>query len=171
MQAVVKGKLSGKDIALIGLLSASITAGKFALAFVPNVEVVTLLFILYTIAFGPRRILFTSVVFTTTEILIYGFHTWLLAYYFVWPTLILLSSIMKNRINSEYGYAALAGFFGLTFGFYFALVEALFYGYLYGLTYWIRGIPFDIIHGVSNYIIVLFLFKPLRRALERQLKQ
>ncbi len=160
--------LSIQDIALISLLSATITAGKLALAFIPNVEIVTLLFIVYTVAFGFKKTLLASLVFSTTEILIYGFNTWLLGYYLIWPLLIFLTALVKKKFSSEYIFATLAGLFGLFFGLFFALVESVFYGYLYGLSYWLRGIPFDIVHGASNFIVALLLFKPLKNLLVAQ---
>jgi len=157
-----------RDIALIALLSASITAGKFVLSFVPNVEIVTLLFIVYTVSFGLKRSLLVSVVFATTEILIYGFSTWVIGYYIVWPVLIIVTWLMRNRFKSEFGYAAIAGIHGFAFGAFFAVFESFFYGWAYGFAYWLRGILFDVVHGVSNYIIVLLLFKPLGRIVKIQ---
>ncbi|MDI9476529.1 MAG: hypothetical protein ACOX0L_03885 [Natronincolaceae bacterium] len=156
-------ELKAKDIAVIGLLSASITIGKLALSLVPNVEIVSLLFIVYTIVFGVKHSIIISIIFSTTEIFIYGLSTWLLGYYFIWPMLIFITHIVKKTVKDEYGYATIAGLFGLFFGVFFAIVESFFYGYAYGLTYWIRGIPFDILHGVSNFIIVLILFNPITK--------
>jgi len=157
--------MKAKDIALIGLLSASITSGKLILSFIPNVEIVSLLLIVYTVTFGLNRSILVSIIFTTTEIFIYGFSTWLLVYYLIWPMLVIITHLIKKIIKSEYGYATVAGLFGLFFGLFFAIVESFFYGYAYGLTYWVRGIPFDILHGVSNFIIVLLLFNPITTAL------
>lgn len=150
-----------RDIALIGILSATITAGKLVLSFIPNVEIVTLLFIVYTVVFGVRKSLLASVIFSTTEILIYGFSTWLLGYYMVWPLLILLTGLISKRVESEYAYAIVAAVFGYAFGLLFAIVESFFYGIAYGWVYWLRGIPFDLIHGTSNFIIVLVLYKSI----------
>ncbi|MFP4662413.1 MAG: hypothetical protein ACLFPF_09490 [Halanaerobiales bacterium] len=150
-----------RDIALIGILSATITAGKLALSFLPNIEIVTLLFIVYTVTFGMKRTLMVSIVFTTIEVFIYGFSTWFLVYYLIWPLLIVLTHHINKRFNSEYGFAVLGGIFGLTFGIFFAVVESFFYGIMYGISYWVKGIPFDIIHGVSNFILILLLYKPL----------
>ena len=33
-------------------------------------------------------------------------------------------------------------------------------------AWWVSGIPFDMIHGVSNFVLMLVLYKPLRRVLE-----
>ncbi|MCF6465498.1 hypothetical protein [Clostridium sp. Cult2] len=150
-----------RDIALIGILSATITAGKLALSFIPNVEIVTLLFIAYTVVFGYKKVLLVSVVFTTTEIFLYGFSTWLLVYYIIWPMLIIITELIKRRIKSEYGYATIGAIFGYAFGIFFAFIESFFYGVAYGWTYWIRGIPFDLIHGTSNFILILVLYKPV----------
>ena len=79
--------------------------------------------------------------------------------------LIIITHFIKKTIKNEYGYATLAGLFGLFFGVFFAIAESFFYGYAYGLAYWIRGIPFDILHGVSNFIIVLVLFNPTIKAM------
>jgi energy-coupling factor transport system substrate-specific component len=160
-----------QDLVLISILSASITAGKLALSFVPNVEVVSLLFIVYTVALGVKRTWLIAVIFATTEIFLYGFSTWVLGYYVVWPMLILATGFLKGKIKSEYGFATISGIFGISFGFLFALFESLFYGIAYGMAYWVRGIPLDIIHGASNYILAIILFKPLVKVFKSQLKQ
>jgi energy-coupling factor transport system substrate-specific component len=41
-----------RDIVLVGLLSAATTAGKLALSFLPNVEIVTLFFIVFATTLG-----------------------------------------------------------------------------------------------------------------------
>ncbi|HLV09631.1 MAG TPA: hypothetical protein VKY40_05445 [Halanaerobiales bacterium] len=156
-----------RDIALVGVLSATITAGKLALSILPNVEIVTILFIVYTIVFGIRKTLMVSIVFSTMEIFIYGFSTWFIAYYFIWPLLIFLTNAVKDKIKTEYGFAFIGGIFGLSFGLFFAIFESFFYGMFYGISYWIKGIPFDIVHGVSNFIIILILYKPLLNVLEK----
>lgn len=150
-----------RDITLIGILSATLTASKLALSFIPNVEIVTLLFIVYTTTFELKKSLLVSFIFTTTEILLYGFSTWLIVYYLIWPILILVTTLIKNKIKSEYGYAILGAIFGYTFGAFFAVGESLFYGLAYGWAYWIRGLLFDLIHGTSNFIIILILYKPI----------
>ena len=94
-----------RDIVLAGILSAATTAGKLALSFVPNVEIVTLFFIVFTTTLGIKRSLMVAMVFVTTEILIYGFSTWVIGYYLIWPMLVLIVSALSKRVSSEYGYA------------------------------------------------------------------
>lgn len=157
--------LSVWDIVLIPLLSATLTSGKMILSFIPNVEIVTLLFMVYTVVFGPRRTFLIAVIFSTTEIFFYGVHTWLLVYYVIWPLLILLTTLLMKTRTSEWAFALLALVYGLSFGLVFAVFESFFYGIAYGVVYWVRGIPFDLIHGVSNFVVVLFLYAPLKKLL------
>lgn len=153
--------LSVWDIVLIPLLSASLTAGKMALSFIPNVEIVTLLLMVYACVFGFRKAFLVTLIFSTTEIFFYGFQTWLIGYYLIWPLLTYVASSVYKKSQSEWPFALLALLFGLFFGLFFALVESAFYGLSYGFVYWIRGIPFDLVHGASNFVIGLFLFKPM----------
>lgn len=151
------------DIVLIPLLSATITGGKLALAVIPNVEIVSLLFMVYATVFGLRKTLLISVIFTTTEVFLYGFNTWLLGYFFVWPLLIVLAVM----IHKKWPMAILSLVFGLSFGLFFAIFESFFYGFAYGIAYWLRGIPFDLVHGASNFIVTIFLYAPLYNLLSR----
>jgi energy-coupling factor transport system substrate-specific component len=157
-----------RDIVLIGLLSASVTAGKLALSFLPNIEIVTLLFMVFAISLGVKRSLLIAIVFVTTDIFLYGFSTWVIGYYIAWPLLVFIAAFAGKKLKSEYGYAIVAGLFGLFYGLLFAVVESFFYGPAYGLAYWIKGLTFDFVHGASNFIIVLFLFKPLQKVLTAQ---
>jgi len=157
-----------RDIVLIAILSATLTASKMALSFVPNVEIVTLLFIIYTIVFGFKKTMFVSIIFSTTEIFLWGFNTWLLGYYLIWPLIVILTALISKTTKNEYVYAVLAGVFGLSFGLFFSITESIFYGLGYGITYWVRGLLFDIIHGFSNFILVLILFKPIKNVIEKQ---
>lgn len=156
-----------RDITLIAVLSASLTAGKMLLSFLPNIEIVTFLIITYTVLFGFRRSILTTMVFITTEILIYGFGTWLLGYYFIWPSLVFITHLFSKRMKNEYFWGFLAGVYGLLFGLFFAVFESIFYGAAYGIAYWVRGIPFDIMHGVSNFILTMVLFKPVTRQIQK----
>ncbi|HHT66498.1 MAG: hypothetical protein ACOX25_02825 [Caldicoprobacterales bacterium] len=156
------------DIVLIGLLSAATTAGKLALSFLPNIEVVTLFFIIFTTALGLKRSLLIAVVFVTTEILLYGFSTWVIGYYLIWPLLVLIVSALGKKARSEYSYAILGALFGFFYGMLFAITESFFYGPAYGFAYWINGLTFDLVHGASNFVIILLLFKPLKRMMDAQ---
>jgi len=154
-----------KDVVVVAFLSAMLTVGKLSLASVPNVEVVSFLFILYTVVFGWRYGLLTAIVFATIEILIWGFGLWTVGYYLVWPLLVLLTTLLPKMLQNIYGYTVLSGAFGLSFG----LLFALYTGPLTNVSiwaYWLNGIMFDLVHMVGNVAVMLVLYLPARRALE-----
>ena len=106
------------------------------------------------------------------EILIFGFNpTWSIGYLYVWTILAGLTLIF-HRMENPLGWAVLAGAFGLSFGALmappFILImfepETFFTAFI---TYWVTGIPFDIVHCIGNFAICLFLFKPLTKIMTK----
>lgn len=154
-----------KDVVVVAFLSSILTVGKFTLASIPNVEIVSFLLILYTIVFGWRYGILTAIVFATTEILIWGFGLWTVGYYFVWPLLVVLTTGLPRSLRNIYGYTLLSGGFGLSFGLLFAIYTAPLTNVSIWV-YWLNGIMFDVVHMVGNVVVMLVLYLPARRALE-----
>ena len=154
-----------KRIVLISALAATIFAAQVGLAFLPNVELVTLLFLLVALFLPPLDALAVSVIFVILESLIWGFGDWVVGYLWIWPLWMVIVILFKkiNGIKAD-RWAVLGGLFGLLFGSLFALQYALIYGVSLGVSYWIRGIPFDIVHGISNYILILLCLIPMHKA-------
>jgi energy-coupling factor transport system substrate-specific component/cob(I)alamin adenosyltransferase len=154
-----------KDVVVIAFLSAILTVGKMSLSAIPNVEVVSFLFILYTVVFGWRYSLLTAIVFATTEILIWGLGIWTIGYYLIWPLLVLLTSLLPSRWQTIWGYTILSGLYGLFFGLFFAIYTAPILNVSIWL-YWLNGLMFDVIHMVGNVAVMILLYVPARRGLE-----
>jgi len=156
-------RLSTRDIAELGIMSAALSAGKFALSFLPNIEVVTLLIILYSIYFGKKAIL-SVFIFIVIESVLWGFGLWTIMYIYIWPGLVYLALVFRSK-NQAFFWALFAGIFGLIYGGLCSLVYFVINGANAGAAWWIAGIPFDIVHGMSNFVIVIILFKPLSAVL------
>lgn len=163
--SVSKPGLSIKDIALIGVMTATLEAGKYALSFIPNVEIVSLLVILYTLFFEGKTI-YAIFCFILLDGCIYGFGLWWIMYLYAWPLLSLVTSWFRKR-GSCATYAILSGIFGLCFGALCALPYLFIGGLKTAITWWIAGIPYDIIHCIGNFILCIVLFKPLYWVLGR----
>ena len=58
--------------------------------------------------------------------------------------------------------AMISGIFGLLFGFLCAIPYLFVSGLAGAFAYWIAGIPFDLIHGIGNFVIMLVLYYPIR---------
>ena len=77
-----------------GLLASVLFAAQIALIHLPNIEVVSILVILYTLTFG-RRVLNILAAFTILEGLFHGFGIWWVSYLYIWPILAGLTALLK----------------------------------------------------------------------------
>lgn len=53
------------------------------------------------------------------------------------------------------------------FGGLCSLVYLGFGGIKTAFAWWIAGIPYDILHGISNFVLMLILYRPIRKVLDR----
>lgn len=162
------GKIAVKDITFIGMMVAVIEVCKFAFAVLPNIELTSFWLILFTICFG-WRIVFVVPVFILIEGAVYGVGPWWVSYLYVWPLLVLFAWIFRKK-DDVWFWSILSGAFGLSFGalcaLYYIVVGAgdggLRDGLHAGFTWWISGIPWDIVHGVGNFVVMLVLYRPMK---------
>lgn len=148
-----------KDIVIIGIMSALLISVQVALAFLPNIELVSLLIIISTLIFGWKT-LYIIYIFVIIEGFIYGISLWWFNYLYVWTILMLITMLFKDK-RSPFVWAILSGFFGLSFGALCSIPYLFIGGLPMFISVFIIGIPFDVVHCVSNYVIALVLFKPL----------
>lgn len=88
--------LTVRDVAYIGIMIATLEAAKLSLSFIPNVELVTFLLILYTLAFG-KKVLYAAFAFVGVECLIWGMGIWVIMYLYIWPLLCVLTLFLKKQ--------------------------------------------------------------------------
>lgn len=147
------------EIVLLGMLGAIAYVGQVALSFLPNIEVVSILFIVYTKVFG-KKALFPIYVFVLLEGIFWGFGSWWIMYLYVWAVLWGITMLF-HRNESVVLWAVTNGAFGLVFGALCSITQGVMFGIGSGFAYFISGIPFDIVHCIGNFFTALFLYKPL----------
>lgn len=156
--------MSIQKMTRIALLSAILYVSKIALEFLPNIELVSLLVIIYSLVFGWETILIVTV-FNMFELIQWGFGTWWISYLYVWPLLCVITMLLKKIIKEEFLiWAMVSGGFGLIFGSLFAVLN-IFISPSYAWSYFISGLPWDVVHCNGNFIIMLIVGKPLYRLL------
>ncbi len=153
------------ELVLFGVLGALTFAAKFVMSGLPNIEPVSLMVMLFAVTFGWKALLPTFV-YVALEIWIYGISIWNVYYLYVWAVLA-LASILLRGMEEPLGWAVLSAVFGLAFGALCGLTDMFVFGFETAVAKWISGIWFDITHCVSNFIIALLLFSPLRKLLKR----
>ncbi len=157
--------LSLEMMVYLGMLTAVLEAGKMALNYLPNIEVVTLLLILYSITLGWKTI-YVAVVFTILECFVWGFGLWTISYFYIWPGLVILVCLCKKQ-QGMWFWSIFSGMFGLFFGAFCSIVYLFFGGIGTVFAKWVSGIPFDLIHCAGNFVLMLVLYHPLLALLKK----
>ena len=160
-------------VAYTALAAASLTAGKFVLSAIPNVEIVTLLCAVYGFTLGAQGVLATCI-FVACETLIYGIGAWVVTYAIHWPAVALVFCLLSRFIKpSRVIPAIVAVVMTAAFGVLSSLVDVgLFSGFWDNFwqrfaIYYARGAVFYITQIVCNAIVFPLLFKPLATFVER----
>ncbi len=159
----MKSRLAG--LCLMAMMGTVMVVSKEALAFLPNVELVSLLTILFTLVFR-RKAIGGLAVFLLLEGVLYGFGLWWLMYLYVWPILAGLTWLFR-WMKHAWQWAILSGLYGLAFGTLCSLVYLPMGGVSMVIAWIISGFTFDLIHAGGNFLLALLLYIPLRKALDQ----
>ena len=90
----------GKDCAYIAVFVALTIAAQLCLSFVPGIEVVTVLFVSFSFAFGCRRGIIAATAFSLLRQLIFGFFPTVLVLYLIYYNLLALLFGFLGRWNT-----------------------------------------------------------------------
>ena len=158
--------LSVREMVLFAILGALTFAAKYVMSFLPNIEPVSLMVMLFAVVFGWKWV-YPVYLYVVLEILFYGISLWNINYLYIWAVLA-VASIFLRKMQQPLLWAMLSGVFGLMFGALCGIVDIFIGGFGYAVSKWVSGIPFDIMHCAGNFVIALLLFGPLRKLLESQ---
>ena len=159
-------KITLRELALFSVLGALTFAAKYAMSFLPNIEPVSLMTMLFAVVFG-RKCLYPIYLYVSMEVLFYGIGLWNINYLYIWAILAAAAYLFRE-MRHPLGWAMISGVFGLLFGALCGIVDVFIGGVPYAVSKWISGIPFDIAHCAGNFFIALVMFQPLRKLLEQQ---
>lgn len=166
-------KFRPMDLALIGMMVAILEAGKFAMNAIPNVEIVSFWIIIFTMYFG-KRVFYAVGVFILLEGILFGFGIWWVMYLYVWPVLCLIAFAFRKK-KSIWLWSVISGLFGLIFGFLCSFTY-MFIGTFgndfisaikYSMSWFVAGLPWDLVHSVSNFIIIFVLYYPITKVFDK----
>lgn len=155
--------MTARKLCGLALMSALMVGTQVAMASIPNVHLVAVLVILAVIAYGGYAF-YSVAVFVLLEGVIYGFGIWWFFYLYAWPLYTLVVLLMRHN-KSRLVWACVAGLFGLLFGALSAIPYLFISGTEAAIAYWVSGIPFDVAHGLSNFVLTFILVPPLSKAI------
>lgn len=156
---------SAKRIAFAGVMGALLVVGKFALSFIPNVEVVTTLLISFCFVFGFDGVI-ASLIFCTADVILYPPSLdVIVSYYIYWNLLSITVAVLKElNVKSFAPYFITATVFTLFFGVLTSLFTTIFYGVNFAGVY-LSGLYFYAIHLLSTAVFMIVGFKPVTKTL------
>lgn len=156
-----KGVIGARDIAVCAAMAALLEVSKLALSWLANVELVSFLILLFACYFG-WRVLPAAFAFVGLEVLVWGVNLWTISYLYLWPLLALIG-LALHKMQPALAWALVSGAFGLLFGALCAIPYLFIGGWQFAVSWWIAGIPFDLVHGGANFVIALILWRPIGR--------
>ncbi len=154
-------KLTTKEIAVFAMLGAVMYVSKIVMEFAPNIHLLGVFTIAFTIVYRKKALypIYTYVILNGA---FSGFATWWIPYLYLWTVLWGAVMLLPKKIPGKVQplvYMAVNAAHGFLFGVLYAPAQALLYGLsLKGMIAWIiSGLPFDFIHGVSNFFCGLLI--------------
>ncbi len=154
-------KLKVKDTVIFGMLAALMYASKLVMEFLPNVHLLGVFVIALTVVYR-RRALYPIYAFVLLIGLLNGFNGWWVPYLYIWTVLWTLTMLLPQKLPPRarpFIYMSLCALHGFAYGTLYAPAQAIMFGLDWqGMVAWIvAGLPWDAIHGVSNFICGLLI--------------
>jgi len=149
-------KLTIREIAVFGMLGALMYASKMLMEVLPNIHLLGVFTIAFTVVYR-KKALYPIYIYVLLNGIFSGFATWWIPYLYVWTILwgvtMLLPKKMPKKVQPIV-YMVVNACHGFSFGILYAPAQAVLYGLSFkGMLAWIAsGFPFDITHGISNFI-------------------
>ncbi len=167
-------RLTVKEIIVFGMLGAVMFVTTWLMSFLPNIHLLDVFIIAMTVVYRQKA-LYPLYLFVFIQGLFYGFQPWWLPYLYIWAFPWLITMLLPKKMPVWLGpivYAVVASLHGFLFGVLYAPGQALMFGLTFEKTIaWIiAGLPFDITHGVSNFICGLLLIFPLIKVMSQSEK-
>lgn len=162
-------KMTVRQITLFGMLGALTFGAKYVMSFLPNIEPVSLLVMVYAVVMGTKA-LYPIYLFVAMDIMLYGLGDWNIMYLYVWA-LLWLAAWLLRKMRNPLGWAILSGTYGLLFGALCSPVYLCLGGWEMMVAKWISGLSYDLLHCAGNFAIALVLFVPMRQLLEKLYKK
>ncbi|MBQ6823639.1 MAG: hypothetical protein IJP27_03210 [Clostridia bacterium] len=148
-------KLNAKEIAVFGMLGAMMYASKVVMEVFPNIHLLGIFVIAMTVVYRAKA-LYPIYLYALLLGLFNGFSTWWVPHLYLWTLLWGATMLLPKQMPkwlAPFVYMVLCAVHGFLYGMLYAPFQALAFGLdWHGMVAWIiAGLPFDMIHGVSNF--------------------
>ncbi len=153
-----------REMVLFAMLGAIMFCSKIIMEILPNIHLLGMLTMVYTIVFRTKALI-PIYVYVILNGLYAGFSMWWMPYLYIWTILWGITMLLPKKMPVKVKfvvYPVICALHGFAFGFLYSPAHALMMGLNLEqtLTWVLSGIYFDAIHGIGNFAIG-FLVLPL----------
>ncbi len=161
------------ETCLFSMLGTIMFCSKIMMEFLPNIHLLGMLTMVYTLVFRTRALI-PIYVYVLLNGLYAGFSMWWIPYLYIWTILWGVTMLLPKHMSRQVGavvYPSLCAFHGLAFGILYAPAQALMFDLSWKQTVaWIvAGLPWDAIHMAGNFAAGLLIL-PLYQVLSKLVK-
>ena len=155
------------------MLGTVMFASKILLEILPNIHLLAMLTVLYTVVFR-KKALIPIYVYVLINGVWSGFSIWWIPYTYIWTVLWGITMLLPKNMPKGVAavvYPVVCALHGLAFGTLYAPAQALMFGLDFKQTLmWIAaGLPWDAVHAVGNFAAG-FLVLPLAAVMKKAIK-
>lgn len=148
-------KIKTKEITLFALLGAFMYASKMLMEFLPNIHLLGVFTVTFTVVYR-KKALIPIYIYVALLGLFSGFAPWWVPHIYLWTALWGITMLLPKNMPSKVAvpiYMITCALHGFLYGTLYAPTQAIMFGLDFkGMIAWIvAGLPFDAIHGVSNF--------------------
>lgn len=166
--------ISTFELVLFAMFAALMFCSKLIMEAFPNIHLLGMFTMLLTVTFRAKALI-PIYIYVFLNGVYAGFNMWWIPYLYIWTVLWGITMLLPKSMPKKAAmvvYPAVCALHGFAYGTLYAPAQALMFGLNFQQTLvWIAsGIPFDIIHGVSN-IFTGMLVLPLSELLRKMLKR
>lgn len=166
--------LTTRELAVFALLGSFMFISKLLMEGLPNVHLLGMLTISYTLVYR-KKALIPIYVYVLLNGLYAGFNMWWVPYLYIWTVLWAITMLLPKKMPKKVSavvYPLLCSLHGLAFGTLYAPAQALMFGLSFENTIrWIvAGLPWDAVHAAGNLATGLLIL-PTVAVLKRLEKQ
>lgn len=145
------------ELAVFSLLGSVMFCSKMIMEWAPNIHLLGMFTMTFTIVFR-KKALFPIYIYVLLNGLFSGFAPWWIPYLYIWTVLWAVTMLLPKKLPRKIAvplYMVICGLHGLSFGLLYAPAQAVMFGLsLKAAVAWIiAGLPFDVIHGISNFFM------------------
>ncbi len=156
------------------MLAAIMFVSKLLMEFLPNIHLLGMLTITYTIVFRTRALI-PIYLYVFLNGLFAGFGIWWLPYLYIWAILWGMTMLLPKNMPRKlalFVYPAVCATHGLLFGILYAPAQAVLFGldFEQTLAWIVSGFSFDIIHMIGNLAVGLLIL-PISETLSKLVKK